>query len=86
MREEFEDADVEELRSLKRIGSRENPDGPKVKSTKSIQKDQWGSDIEFLLSCITLSVGLGNVWRYLRSFTCTARYHLSFIQISIHSS
>lgn len=28
------------------------------------QKDQWGNEIEFLLSCITLSVGLGNVWRY----------------------
>jgi hypothetical protein len=29
-----------------------------------VQKDQWGNEIEFLLSCITLSVGLGNVWRY----------------------
>lgn len=29
-----------------------------------IKKDKWGKDIEFLLSCIALSVGLGNVWRF----------------------
>ncbi|XP_055372891.1 sodium-dependent nutrient amino acid transporter 1 [Condylostylus longicornis] len=27
-------------------------------------RDKWGSDIEFLFSCIALSVGLGNVWRF----------------------
>lgn len=27
------------------------------------EKEKWGKDIEFLLSCISLSVGLGNVWR-----------------------
>lgn len=27
-------------------------------------RDQWGKDIEFLMSCIALSVGLGNVWRF----------------------
>lgn len=26
--------------------------------------ETWGKDIEFLLSCISLSVGLGNVWRF----------------------
>ncbi|GAU98844.1 hypothetical protein RvY_09933 [Ramazzottius varieornatus] len=25
---------------------------------------QWGNKVEFLLSCISLSVGLGNVWRF----------------------
>ena len=29
-----------------------------------MKRDQWGKDIEFLLSCIALSVGLGNVWRF----------------------
>lgn len=28
-----------------------------------LQKDKWDKEIEFLLSCISLSVGLGNVWR-----------------------
>ncbi|XP_055372752.1 sodium-dependent nutrient amino acid transporter 1-like [Condylostylus longicornis] len=28
------------------------------------QRDLWGKDIEFLLSCIAMSVGLGNVWRF----------------------
>lgn len=35
-----------------------------IEEGKTVKKDQWGNDIEFLLSCITLSVGLGNVWRY----------------------
>ncbi|XP_055596968.1 sodium-dependent nutrient amino acid transporter 1-like isoform X2 [Uranotaenia lowii] len=36
-----------------------------VKSpNKPIPRDKWGKDIEFLLSCIALSVGLGNVWRF----------------------
>uniref|UniRef100_A0A1I8MJW7 Transporter n=1 Tax=Musca domestica TaxID=7370 RepID=A0A1I8MJW7_MUSDO len=28
------------------------------------KRDKWGNDIEFLMSCIALSVGLGNVWRF----------------------
>lgn len=28
------------------------------------QRDSWNNDIEFLMSCIALSVGLGNVWRF----------------------
>ncbi|XP_066988644.1 sodium-dependent nutrient amino acid transporter 1-like [Macrobrachium rosenbergii] len=27
-------------------------------------RQQWGKPIEFLLSCIAMSVGLGNVWRF----------------------
>ncbi|EDW10664.1 sodium-dependent nutrient amino acid transporter 1 [Drosophila mojavensis] len=27
-------------------------------------RDGWNNDIEFLMSCIALSVGLGNVWRF----------------------
>ncbi|XP_013107991.2 sodium-dependent nutrient amino acid transporter 1 isoform X1 [Stomoxys calcitrans] len=34
----------------------EEPSAPK--------RDNWGNDIEFLMSCIALSVGLGNVWRF----------------------
>lgn len=28
------------------------------------ERDSWGKGIEFLLSCIAMSVGLGNVWRF----------------------
>lgn len=28
------------------------------------ERAQWGNSIEFLMSCISLSVGLGNIWRF----------------------
>jgi hypothetical protein len=28
------------------------------------ERDTWGKGVEFLLSCIAMSVGLGNVWRF----------------------
>ncbi|KAM7342265.1 sodium-dependent nutrient amino acid transporter 1-like [Cochliomyia hominivorax] len=28
------------------------------------QRENWGNGLEFLMSCIALSVGLGNVWRF----------------------
>lgn len=28
------------------------------------KRDSWGNGLEFLMSCIALSVGLGNVWRF----------------------
>lgn len=32
--------------------------------TKEIQRDNWDNPVEFLLSCISMSVGLGNIWRF----------------------
>lgn len=28
------------------------------------QRDNWSNPVEFLLSCISMSVGLGNIWRF----------------------
>uniref|UniRef100_A0A1B0DCW9 Sodium-dependent nutrient amino acid transporter 1 n=1 Tax=Phlebotomus papatasi TaxID=29031 RepID=A0A1B0DCW9_PHLPP len=42
--------------------SQEQPS--RSESAPQTQRDRWSRDIEFLLSCIALSVGLGNVWRF----------------------
>lgn len=46
----------EELQKLKAKKSHDD--------NKYVEKPKWSNDFEFLCSCITLSVGLGNVWRY----------------------
>lgn len=28
------------------------------------ERAQWGNGMEFLMSCIAMSVGLGNIWRF----------------------
>lgn len=30
----------------------------------SYKRDKWGKGVEFLFSCIAMSVGLGNIWRF----------------------
>lgn len=35
-----------------------------VESGTANKRDNWGNGLEFLMSCIALSVGLGNVWRF----------------------
>lgn len=32
--------------------------------SESPERENWGKGIEFLMSCIAMSVGLGNVWRF----------------------
>ncbi|XP_011189046.1 sodium-dependent nutrient amino acid transporter 1 isoform X2 [Zeugodacus cucurbitae] len=34
------------------------------KDTKENERATWGKGVEFLFSCIAMSVGLGNVWRF----------------------
>ncbi|KAG7162061.1 sodium-dependent nutrient amino acid transporter 1-like [Homarus americanus] len=36
----------------------------KTDETSENERQQWSRPIEFLLSCISMSVGLGNVWRF----------------------
>ncbi|CAG7732841.1 unnamed protein product [Allacma fusca] len=35
-----------------------------VEEDDGIEREQWGNPLEFLMSCISLSVGLGNIWRF----------------------
>lgn len=37
---------------------------PEYTSKDSPSRAQWGSSWEFLMSCIAMSVGLGNIWRF----------------------
>lgn len=30
----------------------------------TIERPNWSNGLEFLMSCISMSVGLGNVWRF----------------------
>jgi len=38
--------------------------GPKEDKSEDDSRQQWSSSTEFLMSCISMSVGLGNVWRF----------------------
>jgi SNF family Na+-dependent transporter len=42
----------------------ENSENFDIVEKTAVKKDQWDNELEFLCSCITLSVGLGNVWRF----------------------
>ena len=53
---------LEELEVLK-VQKSDDDKGGKSSQKTTTEKPKWSNDIEFLCSCITLSVGLGNVWR-----------------------
>ncbi|XP_058459188.1 sodium-dependent nutrient amino acid transporter 1-like [Malaya genurostris] len=70
----FQESNAEQRRKFPRTEPPDYDDttGPKPRLERDISgatskrnlRDKWGKDIEFLLSCIALSVGLGNVWRF----------------------
>ncbi|OWA50488.1 Sodium-dependent proline transporter [Hypsibius exemplaris] len=64
---------IERRRATSWIRSVANLDAEPVQTTSSINPDvsgnnkergQWGNRAEFFLSCVGLSVGIGNVWRF----------------------
>ncbi|XP_067627802.1 sodium-dependent nutrient amino acid transporter 1 isoform X2 [Eurosta solidaginis] len=58
---------AEELRHLQPRDGSVNQVEIKAEEPSSVAnkpKEQWGNEIEFLFSCISLSVGLGNIWRF----------------------
>ncbi|XP_025410983.1 sodium- and chloride-dependent taurine transporter-like isoform X5 [Sipha flava] len=37
---------------------------PRSQTPQREQREEWGNKLDFLFSCISVSVGLGNVWRF----------------------
>lgn len=61
----FENDDGKEEEGIHYTGVIEDDDrAESVISDGTKERANWGKGIEFLLSCIAMSVGLGNVWRF----------------------
>ena len=42
----------------------DRPEGDPEEVDEGERREQWDNPVEFLLSCISMSVGIGNVWRF----------------------
>jgi hypothetical protein len=57
------DSNVKYQKETDKFVSNYDKEFPDINAEKSNRKrDAWGKEIEFLLSCIAMSVGLGNYW------------------------
>lgn len=58
--------DLENNLSKTSINIESSPSKKTINSTtlKYREREQWSSKVEFILSCVAFSIGLGNVWRY----------------------
>ena len=54
----------EEVLSIGNKNQRSKSENINMIKEEKVDRDRWGKDIEFLFSCIALSVGLGNIWRF----------------------
>ncbi|XP_061391730.1 sodium-dependent nutrient amino acid transporter 1-like [Musca vetustissima] len=46
------------------LNNHSNSEPPPKPGKPVKEREQWGKGVEFLMSCIAMSVGLGNVWRF----------------------
>jgi len=46
------------------IGEEDGVEGDVLEVKNAPERGSWGNKLDFLFSCISVSVGLGNVWRF----------------------
>jgi solute carrier family 6 amino acid transporter-like protein 5/7/9/14 len=56
--------DAQKKKELMAIGENDDASCSNSGSSESVARDQWSSKYEFLFSCISYSIGLGNLWRF----------------------
>ncbi|KAG5670418.1 hypothetical protein PVAND_000684 [Polypedilum vanderplanki] len=50
--------------NLTSVNNEDKNEDRKIVTKDGVIRQKWGRDIEFLLSCIAMAIGLGNVWRF----------------------